>query len=96
MEAIVGTPRWKAEGDLSRQANEKNGNFALLLAAMYGHEAVVRLLLEAGAEAKQVASAECHGAESGGVLEESLLRTCHDVGARELKWKLVLLMGFSI
>ena len=65
VEAIVGTPRGKAEGDLSRQANEKNGSFALLLAARSGHEAVVRLLLEAGADAKQVASAECRGGESG-------------------------------
>ena len=55
----------KAEGDLSRQANEKNGIFALRLAAGKGHEAMVRVLLEAGADAKQVSSAECRGAESG-------------------------------
>ena len=63
----------KAEGDLSRQANEKDGYFALLLAAAAGHEAVVRVLLEAGADAKQVASAECCGAEFGGVLGSILL-----------------------
>ena len=66
VEAIVGTPRGKAEGDLSRQANEKDGGFALLWAARLGYEAVVRVLLEAGADAKQVSSAECRGGESGG------------------------------
>ena len=79
-----------------RQVQEKDGSFALLMAAEKGHEAVVRVLLAAGADAKQVSSAECRGAESGGVLEESLLRTCHDVGARRLKGNLVLLMGFQL
>ena len=46
--------------------HEKDGNFALLLASQKGHEAVVRVLLEAGADAKQVSSAECCGAKSGG------------------------------
>mgnify|MGYP007101580761 CR=1 FL=1 len=41
VEAIVGTPRGKAEGDLSRQANEKDGCFALLWATENGYEAVV-------------------------------------------------------
>ena len=62
----------KAEGDLSRQAN-KDGNFALLWAAMKGHEAVVRVLLEAGADAKQVPSAECRGGESERALGSILL-----------------------
>ena len=66
VEAIVGTPRGKAEGDLSRQVNENDGYFALLWAAEKGHEAVVRVLLEVGADSKQVSSAECRGAESGG------------------------------
>ena len=39
--------------------NEKTGDFALLLAAKGGYEAMVRMLLEAGADAKQVSPAEC-------------------------------------
>ena len=87
VEAIVGTPRGKAEGDLSRQANEKRGSFALLLAAEKGHEAVVRVLLEAGADAKQGSSAECRGAELGGFGGVVVFCTCHGVGARKLNLK---------
>ena len=47
--------------------NEKpsHGHFALLLAARNGHKEVVCVLLEAGADAKQVSPVECRCAEFG-------------------------------